>query len=303
MRTIEKKSDIDCPLCGSARYRVWLEPRQVVEDPEALYGAASGIQGTQRLVICSDCTLLYENPRFSAETILRGYASSIESGHDSQRSMRVGSFLGALRSLSRDLPLPGASVLDIGCAGGAFLEAARHFGYDAVGLEPSRFLVEQGRARGLNLHQGTIDQHALPEGAFDMVCLWDVIEHLADPGEALRRIRPLLKPGGVLLVNYPDIGTWQARLAGKRFWWLLSVHLSHFTQHTMREICIRNGYDVFSFRSYWQTLEFGYLQGMAAHLGIPGAKLFQRLTPAAIRQIPLPYYASQTTALARPVDA
>src|SRR5439155_1550141 len=127
------------------------------------------------------------------------------------------------------------------------------------------------------IEQGTIERHTFEPNSFDMVCLWDVIEHLPEPRAALVEIRHLLKPSGLLLINYPDIGTWQAKLAGKRFWWLLSVHLSHFAPDSIREICKRAGYEVFHFRRYWQTLEFGYLERMAIHYKMPLAGL---LTPA-----------------------
>jgi hypothetical protein len=104
----------------------------------------------------------------------------------------------------------------------------------------------------------------------------------------------------VLLINYPDIGTWQARLAGRRFWWILSVHVQHFSRATIRDVCRRTGFDAFYFRRYWQTLEFGYLEQMAVHYKIPLAGLVKTLTPGAIQRLPIPYYASQTTALARP---
>jgi SAM-dependent methyltransferase len=243
--------------------------------------------------------MIYENPRFPAEAIIASYMQSEEGGHDSQYEMRVRSFGAALRRLAKHLPPPGARVLDIGTAGGAFLTAADRFGYDTHGLEPSQYLVNQGKGRGLKLEQGTIDKHDFPARSFDMVCLWDVIEHLTDPKAALVEIRKLLKPSGVLLINYPDIGTWQARLAGRRFWWILSVHLHHFTRKTMTEICRRAGFETFHFQRYWQTLEFGYLERMAVHYKIPLAGLITKMTPQLIQRIPIPYYASQTTALAR----
>src|SRR5262249_19902268 len=133
----------------------------------------------------------------------------------------------------------------------------------------------------------------------DMVTLWDVLEHVPDPRQALIRIRELLKPGGILLINYPDIDTWQARLAGRRFWWILSVHLQHFSPATIREICRLTSFEAFHFQRYWQTLEFGYLERMAIHYKIPLASLGEKLTPNFIKKMPIPYYASQTTALAR----
>lgn len=59
--------------------------------------------------------------------------------------------------------------------------AIEQFGYDAYGMEPSADLVARGKARGLNIEQGTIENHSFEYGSFDMVCLWDVIEHLPDP--------------------------------------------------------------------------------------------------------------------------
>ncbi len=276
-----------------------MSPRISEGDPAKLYGAASGIPGTQQLVKCLDCGMIFESPRFEAGTIVAGYMASQESAHDSQYSMRVLSFYRALQKHAGYLPARGAKVLDIGTAGGAFLDAAKQYGYDAYGMEPSADLVARGKARGLQIEQGTIESHSFTPGSFDLVCLWDVIEHLPDPKAALAEIRKLLKPQGILLINFPDIGTWQAKLAGRRFWWILSVHLHHFTERSIRHICSLTGFEAFHFQRYWQTLEFGYLERMAVHYKIPLTALITRLTPGFIQRLPIPYYASQTTALAR----
>ena len=290
---------VHCPVCDGTEASVVFTPTVQIDDPTRLFGAASGLPGTQTIVRCQNCSMIYENPRFPEEAIIAGYSSSNDAGHDSQHAMRVNSFHTALEKIAPHLPARGAKVLDVGTAGGAFLEAAKRFGYDATGLEPSRYLVDCCKERGLDAVQGTIDDFKAADGTYDLITLWDVIEHLARPKDALRRIHQLLKPGGVLLINYPDIGTWQAKLAGRRFWWLLSVHLSYFAPPTIREICRRAGFSVFYIRPYWQTLKFGYLEEMAIHYKIPLAAQIHRLTPRLIREIPVRYYASQTTALAR----
>ncbi len=63
----------------------------------------------------------------------------------------------------------------------------------------------------MQIEQGFIENHSFAPASFDMVILWDVIEHLLDPLDALCRLRSLLKPGGALLLNFRDIDTWQAR--------------------------------------------------------------------------------------------
>ena len=288
-----------CPVCESSNQQLFCDSWVQESDPAKLYGAASGIPGTQRLVRCQDCEMIYESPRYDAKTIIQGYMASQEADHDSQYLMRVKSFYLTLKKNSRHIPPPGAKVLDIGTAGGAFLEAASKYGYEAYGMEPSADLVRRGKSRGLNIEQGTIEHHCFELKSFDMVCLWDVIEHLPNPREALVEAKKLLKPDGILLINYPDIGTWQAKIAGKRFWWILSVHLHHFTRKSISEICNKTGFEAFHFQRYWQVLEFGYLERMAIHYKIPLTKMITRLTPKFIQSIPIPYYASQTTALAR----
>lgn len=264
----------------------------------ALYGAASGVRGTQWLVTCVDCGMIYESPRFSDQVILDGY-SSVRDEHDSQYDQRVLGFKRALKSLLPRLPAPPADVLDVGTAGGAFLEAATTLGYRARGIEPSRSLVESARARGLRVDQGTLDTLSLPEKSFDLICLWDVIEHLPQPEHALRRLLPLLRPKGRLLINFPDAGTWPARLAGRRYWWILSVHLHHFTRKTLTNLCARVGFEVVHFQRFWTALELGYLEDMAVQLGVPGAAWLKRATPASLKKWTVRYTASQTTAVAQ----
>jgi len=299
MAETHSKIEVACPVCLSAAYTVKYEPWKNVTDPKALYGAASGVPGTQRLVTCDGCGLIYENPRYPESVIIEGYMSAVDAGHDSQFPMRVESFYRALAGATKFLPPKGAKVLDIGTAGGAFLIAAERYGYEAHGLEPSQFLTEQGQRRGLKIRQGTLDNAPFEKGSFDMVCFWDVLEHVVDVRAALQRAKELLKPGGVLLVNYPDIGTWPARLAGKRFWWILSVHIQHFDPKTMRRAAEDAGFQTLGFKRYWQTLELGYLMKIA-DLYLPGlGRLALALTPGFIKSAKVSYSASQTTYLGR----
>ena len=176
-----QRQPVPCPVCDSAEATVVFHPTVQIDDPMRLFGAASGLPGTQTIVRCMKCSMIYESPRFDEASIIAGYSSSNDAGHDSQHAMRVNSFFQALQNVSKPLPPPGAKVLDIGTAGGAFLEAATRFGYRATGLEPSKYLVDRCCARGLDAVQGTIDDFRAEDGTYDLITLWDVIEHLARP--------------------------------------------------------------------------------------------------------------------------
>lgn len=299
LETKMEKSLIPCPICGSNEFKVKYLPTKSVSDPKALYGAASGLVGTQTIVRCNECQFIYENPRFPEEEILKGYGAAQESGHDSQYEMRVESFHRALKKHSTLIPKPGAKVLDVGTAGGAFLLAAKRYGYDATGLEPCQYLVDAGNSRGYKIQAGVLSTAPFPENYFDMICFWDVLEHVTDPVGELQRARKFLKPDGVLFINYPDIGTLMAKLAGKRFWWLLSVHLVHFDKKSLTNACRKAGFDPFSWRRYWQTLELGYLFQMLKVFVPFAGNLADRLVPGPIKRWHVSYYASQTTCLAK----
>ncbi|HTN24000.1 MAG TPA: class I SAM-dependent methyltransferase [Solirubrobacteraceae bacterium] len=121
-------------------------------------------------------------------------------------------------------------LLDIGAGRGRFVADARAAGWDADGIEPSARGIEGARALGVELQRAGIDDAAVATGSLDAATLWHVLEHLDDPGPALERIAGWLRPGGLLLVGVPNLGSVQARVGGAR-WYHLDVprHRTHFT--------------------------------------------------------------------------
>ncbi|MBL7183339.1 MAG: class I SAM-dependent methyltransferase [Anaerolineae bacterium] len=83
-------------------------------------------------------------------------------------------------------PDPGRRLLDVGCHIGVFLGIAQERGWAAWGIEPSRWAAREARGRGLQVIEGTLDDVHLAGESFDVITLWDVIEHLTDPLRELR---------------------------------------------------------------------------------------------------------------------
>jgi 2-polyprenyl-3-methyl-5-hydroxy-6-metoxy-1,4-benzoquinol methylase len=191
-------------------------------------------------------------------------------------------------------------VLDVGCAGGAFPKAAKDLGFDVVGVEPSTWLAEQGRSLyGLDIRAGLLQDQNFPDQSFDLISLWDVIEHLPDAHAVVGDIHRLLRPGGHLIVNTPDYGSLARKLLGPKWPMLLSVHLIYFTQETMRDFLRRDDFEVVDFRPFWQTLQLGYvLKRASAYFSVFG--LAQKATDALrLSGIPLTYNIGQSFVLAR----
>lgn len=138
----------------------------------------------------------------------------------------------------------GKRVLDVGAAYGFFVAAARAAGLDAVGLEPVPACAAfAARELGVVLETGRIEDAPLPPASFDVVTLFDVIEHLADPAAALRRIHGLLAPGGTVIVETGDLGGLLARVCGSRWYYYdPPQHLTYFSLASLESLLVRSGF-------------------------------------------------------------
>jgi SAM-dependent methyltransferase len=151
--------------------------------------------------------------------------------------------LATLRKIAPDLSR--LDLFEIGCAYGFFLDEARPWLRSAFGIDISaeavRFAVQE---RGVNASQG--DYLSLNLGRkFDIIAMWDTVEHLKYPNRFIEKAAQDLRPGGLLAITTGDIGSLAARLQG-RHWRLIHppTHLHYFSVPTISELLHRNGFDV-----------------------------------------------------------
>lgn len=293
-----KKIYINCPLCNKSNYKILFNEIKNIDDPKKLYSAANGLQGYQTIVKCKECEFIYENPRYPETIILEGYKNANNEGHDSQFDSRVNSFYKALVKNKKFLPNKNKTkILDIGTASGAFLVASNKFGYDSYGIEPSLSLTELSKSRGLNVINCTINDLKRVFGSqkFDLITLWDVLEHVVNPKETLLELNSFLNEDGKILINYPEIDSIFFKIFKDKYWWIISVHLHHFTEATLKKMISRCGYKFVSCKKYFQKLELGYLLKMAVHYKLPFSNIIEKYLPHSLKKINIPYYAYQKT--------
>lgn len=171
-------------------------------------------------------------------------------------------------------------LLDLGCWVGFLLAEAVDRGWDAVGVEPSRFASAYARDRlGLDVRTGDLLTSPLPLHAYDAIVMGDVFEHLPRPGEALERLGELLRPGGVAWLALPDAGSLVARRMGRRWWSVIPTHVQFFTRDSITTLLERHGWTVlqiatapkaFSVRYYLQRI--GGYSPLVAKLLVRGAR-------------------------------
>lgn len=222
---------------------------------------------------CSRCDLEFVHPTPSPEEIAAVYAGGYFTGGayaDYFENERKTSMHKARQRLDTfaELGLGGGRLLDLGCAAGYFVDEALGRGFDAWGVEPSEDARRQAPARALDRVVATLDDARLPR-RFDAVTLWDVLEHLPDPEDAIAGIRERLAPGGWLGIVVPAIGNINTRWAPSTWdQYKPPEHLWYWSLRSLSAFLDRQGFEVVRHGVAWERASRWFdLQGTRRHLG------------------------------------
>ncbi|MFQ5791518.1 MAG: methyltransferase domain-containing protein [Acidobacteriota bacterium] len=231
------------------------------------------------IYFCRPCGLGRSAPPVHGADIEELYRQVQDPAYLISEEERRSSFREALVEIER-YHRPGR-LLEVGAALGLFLEEARQRGWEVIGIEPSLWASEQARRRNLEIHTGTLDDFDPGGEQFDVVALWDVLEHLADPLAALRRISELLKSGGILGFTTVNIGGLGAKLFRRRWPWLMRMHLHYFTRQSLKELVRREGFQLLRLSTQPKVLKLGYVldraRGMFGRLAVGGGWVAEKL--------------------------
>lgn len=262
---------IPCNLCGADDARL-LYPNTLGGDArsgqvERFRCTSSGYGRHHAIVCCRRCGLVYASPRSGEEDIRQSYEQVVDELYMEERRGRVLTFERNFRPLQRLLrTTPNPRLLDVGCYTGIFVEIVAGHGWEAWGVEPSLWAAEEARRRGLHVLTGTLSSANLPQEYFDVVTLWDVIEHFTNPRAELERINRLLKPGGIVCIHTIDIGSLLPRLLGPYWPWLMEMHLYYFSRRTLTQMLERTGYQMLRYFAQGRYVLLDYLLAQSSAL-------------------------------------
>lgn len=239
--------NVSCNLCGSDRWRLLLPATAAVEkiDVSAFRCTSPGYGSHGQIVQCKECGYTYVNPRIDADELIGAYDAVEDETYLAARLGRELTFRKHLQALEKQIgPANGRSLLDVGAYVGVFVEVAESAGWQAWGVEPSAWASAQAQRRGLHVIHGTQEADALQDKQFEVITMWDVIEHVDDPSGEMARAYELLQPGGVLVVHTMDIDSLTARVLGKRWPWYMDMHIHYFSRRTMHAMLQKNGFEI-----------------------------------------------------------
>lgn len=251
-----------CHLCGS-------RTRVVIREEKG-----------HQIVECRECGLRYLFPqpslRETEELYSEHYFQSTDAlgrgyeGYTEQADNLRATFRDRLRHLPA--PTAGRRLLDIGAAAGFFVEQARQAGWDAEGIEPSKWAVAYARDRvGVPVREGVLDEATFAANSFDVITFWEVIEHLPDPRGFLTQVARVAKPGALIFLSTPDSGSAVARVLGRNWlgWRKIPEHLFFFDKRALTRLLDQTGFDVLDSRYVTLTVTWPYaLERLGASLGL-----------------------------------
>lgn len=140
-----------------------------------------------------------------------------------------------------------SKLYEIGCAYGFFLNLASNYFNKTAGIDISEDAVNYAvNTLGLNAESGNFLTNQMPYQP-DLICMWDVVEHLKSPDLVIKRAAEVIAPGGYICITTGDIASFVARMRGSR-WRMIHppTHLHYFTPTTLGMILEKNGFDVIS---------------------------------------------------------
>jgi 2-polyprenyl-3-methyl-5-hydroxy-6-metoxy-1,4-benzoquinol methylase len=230
-----------CEICGADM------PQPVAARADLLFGGPT----VYTMCRCGSCGVLYQHPRPTAATIgnlyppdtsYPSYRKAVQAEPLLKRIDRRYGLAKRCRLVTRH-HAPGR-LLDVGCATGDFIsEMRRQPGWEIVGVEPGPSAARYAAATtGVPVVRGVLNDASFADGSFDVVTMWDVLEHVYQPRAVIAEAARLLRPGGLLIVNHPNTESVDRALFG-RLWvgYELPRHLYLFPPELLRSLVAEHG--------------------------------------------------------------
>ncbi len=257
--------EISCPLCGKRNYKVLYTSTLTNEDfnlevlRNHLKNTLDDYTKHGQIVRCDTCSLVYTNPMEDLSTILKGYEEVVDEEYlqtEHYRKLLLKNHLKKLRVSKKK-----GTLLDVGCFAGFFLEIAKEQGWKIYGIEPSQWAGKIAKKKGVTMLGHEIEKAKLKNNFFDAITLFDVIEHLGNPHKVMTVLEKTMKKNGILLMATPNIDSLFAKILGKRYPFLIRMHLILYSPKTLKMLFEQHGFKVINTGNYIRIFPLYYILG------------------------------------------
>lgn len=296
MKAVSATIEVACPVCEATTTELYLDAEdQALESSEI--GPSRLRISPGRVLRCRTCRFGFRQRRSSPEQLRELYREMDPGIYESEMEGRNRTAQKHLQIVHRRLRQ--GRLLDVGCASGLFLSHALKAGWSITGIEPNEKLCDEAR-RNLKgegeVLCATLEAADIKE-RFDVITLWDVLEHVPDPLGFLRDCRQMLRPNGYLFLNVPDLDSLEARVLGRHWPLLLPEHLNYFNRRSLKVCGERAGLRPLGFGRRRASFSLKYVAFRVTQHGIPGSRLLRAIADSPLGRILIPISLGETFAV------
>jgi 2-polyprenyl-3-methyl-5-hydroxy-6-metoxy-1,4-benzoquinol methylase len=222
---------------------------------------------TQSIYKCSQCTLQFLYPQLDEVDLTKLYSENYylawglkgDAENESIKHMKISTFNLRLDLIAQFKKT--GKILDVGCATGYFLEAAKAKAYEPYGVEFSDYSASLAKNKfgGKNIFKGTLEQCEFEKGTFDVIAMSDLIEHVRNPIETLSKAHQLLNTDGIVMIMTPDTGSLSYKLMKQKWTHYKLEHFYYFNKQALQQAALQSGFELVHYEHAKKSMNLDYL--------------------------------------------
>ena len=270
--------DSECPVCSNQNIQVWNAIPHLEFD----------------LLLCPQCSFVFQPETTEMFDYDIDYYDfwDLETYSEEIRHMKLQSAYAYLQMIKERAGINHGRLLDVGCAYGFLLEAARSRGYQAYGIDVSP-AIRFAKNAGFEVFEKDFMEMSLKDNFFDVITLVDMIEHVSRPKALCRRVNRSLTLGGVIFIITPDVFSLSRRVLNQRWFHFKHEHVSYFSPTSLSTLLSETGFEIryiglgYKYLSYQYVVNhfLKYNEGLVAK----GLQFVGKLLPAKLALLPIRY--------------
>lgn len=262
-----------CPLCNGSRAKVLFSSKTHFSEFHLVQCEICGLARTFPLP--NDESLRFHDISTYYGKGVNKFIPVLQKVRDELARLRAGYYLSFIPD---SIQTP--KILDVGCAEGRLLKSFLKYGCQCWGIEHSSYPIERFLDSDRIVYlQGDLHAINLPEGSFDLIFLWHVLEHMDNPQLIMSRLHKLLAPKGAIIVAVPNFSSIEAR-SFKQFWFHLDIpwHKYHFNDKSIGYLITKNRLRVIRMSTLcFEQGPYSLLQSILNAMGWPKNEFYEAL--------------------------
>jgi 2-polyprenyl-3-methyl-5-hydroxy-6-metoxy-1,4-benzoquinol methylase len=240
-----------CPLCQSQE----TQERYALQQNSALM-----------ICQCQKCSLQFLHPPPSDNELTELYTDAYYQawGFDRQENriveqMKHKTFERRLQVISKFKSH--GRILDVGCATGFFLNIAEKFGFESFGIELSKFSgnLASNKFGANKIFIGRMEDYKVTHTYFDVITMFDFLEHIKNPKDIFRKTSTLLKNDGIVVVTTPDTDSFTCKYMKAKWTHYKYEHVLYFNRNTLKQLALQTELEVVEHRMCYKAINLFYL--------------------------------------------